>query len=48
MTNEDVIDLYSRVKLGSPVVVIAPRQGDSPTTRAWRAWEAFSTIIIDA
>jgi lipoprotein-anchoring transpeptidase ErfK/SrfK len=30
MTNEDVIDLYSRVKLGSPVVVLAPSQGDSP------------------
>jgi lipoprotein-anchoring transpeptidase ErfK/SrfK len=31
MTNEDVIDLYSRVKQGSPVVVLAPKQGDSPT-----------------
>jgi len=30
LTNEDVIDLYSRVKLGSPVVVLAPGQGDSP------------------
>ena len=30
MTNEDVIDLYSRVKVGSPVVVLGPRQGDSP------------------
>jgi lipoprotein-anchoring transpeptidase ErfK/SrfK len=30
MTNEDVIDLYNRVKLGSIVVVLAPRQGDSP------------------
>jgi lipoprotein-anchoring transpeptidase ErfK/SrfK len=30
MTNEDVIDLYERVKIGSPVVVIAPKQGDSP------------------
>jgi len=30
MTNEDVIDLYSRVKLGSPVVVLAPGHGDSP------------------
>ena len=30
MTNEDVIDLYSRVKMGAPVVVIAPGQGDSP------------------
>lgn len=31
MTNEDVIDLYSRVKLGSIVVVIEPKQGDSPS-----------------
>jgi lipoprotein-anchoring transpeptidase ErfK/SrfK len=30
MTNEDVIDLYSRVKLGTPVVVLAAGQGDSP------------------
>jgi lipoprotein-anchoring transpeptidase ErfK/SrfK len=30
MTNEDVIDLYNRVKMGSIVVVLAPKQGDSP------------------
>ncbi len=30
MTNEDVIDLYTRVKMGAIVVVIAPKQGDSP------------------
>lgn len=30
MTNEDVIDLYNRTKLGSVVVVLAPKQGDSP------------------
>ena len=30
MTNEDVIDLYSRVKMGAIVVVLAPQQGDSP------------------
>ena len=30
LTNEDIIDLYSRVKIGTPVVVIAPGQGDSP------------------
>jgi lipoprotein-anchoring transpeptidase ErfK/SrfK len=30
LTNEDVIDLYARVKMGSPVVVLAPGQGDSP------------------
>jgi lipoprotein-anchoring transpeptidase ErfK/SrfK len=30
MTNEDVIDLYNRVKPGAVVVVMAPHQGDSP------------------
>ncbi len=30
LTNEDVIDLYNRVKVGAPVVVIKPGQGDSP------------------
>ena len=30
MTNEDVIDLYSRVKPGAIVVVLDPKQGDSP------------------
>jgi lipoprotein-anchoring transpeptidase ErfK/SrfK len=30
MTNEDVIDLYKRVKIGTPVVVLAPSQGDTP------------------
>ncbi|MBN9050278.1 MAG: L,D-transpeptidase [Rhizobiales bacterium] len=30
MTNEDVIDLYNRVKSGTMVVVLAPKQGDSP------------------
>jgi lipoprotein-anchoring transpeptidase ErfK/SrfK len=30
MTNEDVIDLAERVKVGSPVVVLQPKQGDSP------------------
>jgi lipoprotein-anchoring transpeptidase ErfK/SrfK len=27
MTNEDVIDLYTRVKMGTTVVVLAPSQG---------------------
>jgi lipoprotein-anchoring transpeptidase ErfK/SrfK len=27
LTNEDVIDLYTRVKLGTPVVVLAPGRG---------------------
>jgi len=30
MTNEDVIDLYKRVKVGSLVVVLQKNQGDSP------------------
>jgi lipoprotein-anchoring transpeptidase ErfK/SrfK len=30
MTNEDVIDLYERVKMGAIVVVLDPKQGDSP------------------
>jgi lipoprotein-anchoring transpeptidase ErfK/SrfK len=30
MTNEDVIDLYNRVKLGTVVVVLEPHHGDSP------------------
>jgi lipoprotein-anchoring transpeptidase ErfK/SrfK len=30
MTNEDVIDLYGRVKQGTIVVVLDPKQGDSP------------------
>ena len=29
MTNEDVIDLYNRVRVGTPVVVLAPGQGDA-------------------
>jgi lipoprotein-anchoring transpeptidase ErfK/SrfK len=33
MTNEDVIDLYKRVKPGTVVVVLAPHQGDSPFPR---------------
>ena len=31
MTNEDVIDLYDRVKMGTIVVVLAPKAGDSPS-----------------
>jgi lipoprotein-anchoring transpeptidase ErfK/SrfK len=30
MTNEDIIDLFKRVKTGTVVVVLAPNQGDSP------------------
>ena len=30
MTNEDAIDLYNRVKVGTVVVVLEPHKGDSP------------------
>jgi lipoprotein-anchoring transpeptidase ErfK/SrfK len=30
LTNEDVIDLYNRVKMGALVVVLRPKEGDSP------------------
>jgi len=30
LTNEDVIDLYNRARVGTSVVVLAPTQGDSP------------------
>jgi lipoprotein-anchoring transpeptidase ErfK/SrfK len=30
MTNEDAIDLYNRVKVGTLVIVLGPHQGDSP------------------
>jgi lipoprotein-anchoring transpeptidase ErfK/SrfK len=30
LTNEDIIDLYNRVKANTVVVVLAPGQGDSP------------------
>jgi lipoprotein-anchoring transpeptidase ErfK/SrfK len=30
MTNEDVIDLYNRAKMGTIVVVLAPHHGDAP------------------
>src|SRR3978361_89075 len=30
LTNEDVIDLYDRVKMGAIVVVLEPKHGDSP------------------
>jgi lipoprotein-anchoring transpeptidase ErfK/SrfK len=35
MTNEDVIDLYNRIKVGAPVVVLAPGHGDSPARVAF-------------
>jgi lipoprotein-anchoring transpeptidase ErfK/SrfK len=36
MTNEDVIDLYKRVKLGTVVVVLAPHKGYTPFSVASR------------
>jgi len=30
LTNEDAIDLYNRVKIGTIVVVLDPHHGDSP------------------
>ena len=37
MTNEDVIDLYNRVKMGSIVVVLAPKGGYSTNARVANA-----------
>ena len=34
LTNEDVIDLYSRVKMGALVVVLGPKQGAPRITSA--------------
>jgi lipoprotein-anchoring transpeptidase ErfK/SrfK len=34
LTNEDAIDLYSRVKMGAIVVVLGPKQGGSRSTSA--------------
>src|SRR5437588_6285315 len=34
LTNEDVIDLYSRVKMGAIVVVLGPKQGAPRVTSA--------------
>jgi hypothetical protein len=34
LTNEDVIDLYDRVKMGALVVVLGPKQGDARVASA--------------
>jgi len=34
MTNEDVIDLYNKVKMGAIVVVLGPKRGDTPRVAA--------------
>ncbi len=43
LTNEDAIDLFNRVKIGSPVVVLAPGSGDSPSQSAHRISRAVAT-----
>jgi lipoprotein-anchoring transpeptidase ErfK/SrfK len=35
MTNEDIIDLYNKVKMGAIVVVLGPKQGDSRVASAF-------------
>ena len=37
MTNEDAIDLYNRVKVGTLVIVLAPHRMMECLARAWRA-----------
>ncbi|MGE0038172.1 MAG: L,D-transpeptidase [Xanthobacteraceae bacterium] len=48
LTNEDVIDLYNRVKIGSIVVVLAPKQGDSPVNPRVAAAQASAAYSNDA
>jgi len=47
MTNEDVIDLYNRVKPGSVVVVLAPGQGDSPFSPTVKPRMAAASSLFD-
>ena len=47
MTNEDVIDLYNRVKPGSVVVVLAPGQGDSPFSPTVKPRMASMSSLFD-
>jgi lipoprotein-anchoring transpeptidase ErfK/SrfK len=48
MTNEDVIDLYNRVKMGAIVVVLAPHHDSSPfgsgSQIAYRSNTAFGSV----
>jgi len=47
LTNEDVIDLYNRVKMGSIVVVLAPKSGDAPfNPRVANAVAGQRTIVV--
>jgi len=47
MTNEDVIDLYNRVKQGGVVVVLAPGQGDSPMNPTVKPRMASASSLFD-
>jgi lipoprotein-anchoring transpeptidase ErfK/SrfK len=42
LTNEDVIDLYNRVRIGAPVVVLRPNEGDSPVNPRVASWGGHS------
>jgi hypothetical protein len=44
MTNEDVIDLYNRVKMGTIVVVLEPKHGDSPFNSAMALQGGGNTV----
>src|ERR1700735_3212181 len=44
MTNEDVIDLYNRAKVGTIVVVLAPHHGESPLGSSQVASSGFGSL----
>jgi lipoprotein-anchoring transpeptidase ErfK/SrfK len=44
LTNEDAIDLYSRVKVGAVVVVLEPHHGDSPFNSKMALQGAGNTV----
>jgi hypothetical protein len=44
MTNEDVIDLYNRAKMGTIVVVLAPHHGESPLGSSQVASSGFGSL----
>ena len=48
LTNEDVIDLYKRVKPGAVVMMLAPHQGDSPVKSASRISNHALPLIASA
>jgi hypothetical protein len=43
MLNEDAIDLYNRVKVGTVVVVLEPKNGDSPVNSKVALGQAQAT-----